>query len=141
MSRVETARITDTGETGAAVWTGRVLTFLVVLVLLADGITQIIQPPFIVEAMRHTGFDPASGAVLAPITLTCALLLAIPRTAVLGAILLTGFLGGAIAVHVRIGEIGTPPQIVCLLLGVAAWGSLYLRDSRVRALLPFRTNE
>jgi hypothetical protein len=118
-----------------------VLTFLVVLVMLADGAAQILQPAFIVEAMQHTGFDPASGMLLAPITLTCTILLAIPRTAVLGAILLTAFLGGAIAVHVRIGEIGSPPQIVCLVLGIAAWAGLYLRDGRVRALLPFRANE
>lgn len=141
MSKFEAATLSAGETSGAALWTGRVLTFLVVLLLLADGIMQIIQPSFIVEAMQHTGFDPAMGTLLAPVTLTCAILLAIPRTAALGAILLTGFLGGAIAVHVRIGEIGSPPQLFCLALGVVAWGGLYLRDSRLRALLPFRTNE
>lgn len=141
MTKFDTTPLPDRAEAGAAIWIGRVLTALVVLLLLADGVLQIARPSFIVEAMRHTGFDPASGTILAPITLGSAILLAIPRTAVLGAILLTGFLGGAIAVHVRIGEVGSPPQIVCLLLGIAAWGGLYLRDSRLRALLPLRTKE
>jgi hypothetical protein len=66
--------------------------------------------------------------------LVCTVLYAIPRTAVLGAILLTGYLGGAIATHVRIGDDFTPPVIMALLL----WGGLYLRDARLRALLPLR---
>ena len=68
--------------------------------------------------------------------LACAILYAIPRTAVLGAILTTGFLGGAICTHFRLGEIGSPPQLISLLLGVMTWGGLYLRDSRIRTLLP-----
>jgi hypothetical protein len=70
--------------------------------------------------------------------LLCAVTYAIPRTAMLGAILITGFFGGAICVHVRIGEIGSLPQIICLLLAAMAWGGLYLRDTRVRALIPLR---
>ena len=64
------------------------------------------------------------------------MLLAIPQTSVLGAILVTGFLGGAIASHVRIGEYGSAEQIFCLLLGLATWGGLHLRDPRLRELLP-----
>ena len=60
----------------------------------------------------------------------------IPRTSVLGAILVTGFLGGAICAHVRIGELGSPPEIVSLLLGALTWGGLYTRDPRIRNLLP-----
>jgi hypothetical protein len=70
--------------------------------------------------------------------LVCALLYAIPQTAMLGAIVVTGFLGGAICTHVRLGELASPPQVICLLLGLMAWGGLYLRDPRVRALLPLR---
>ena len=69
-------------------------------------------------------------------TLTCTILYAIPRTAMLGAILLTGFLGGAICTHFRLGEIGSPPQLICLALGILVWAGLYLRDTRVRDLLP-----
>jgi hypothetical protein len=126
-------------KAGAGVWAGRVLTFLVVALMVADGVAQILTPPFIAQSMQHTGYDPAFGPRLAVVTLSCAVLLAIPQTAVLGAILLTGFLGGAIATHVRIGEIGSPPQLICLALGIATWGGLYLRDARLRALLPFRS--
>jgi hypothetical protein len=64
------------------------------------------------------------------------ILYAIPATAVLGAILVTGFLGGAICAHVRIGELGSPPEIISLLLGPMTWGGLYARDPRIRAILP-----
>ena len=74
--------------------------------------------------------------VVGPIILACAILYAFPATAVLGAILVTGFLGGAICAHVRIGELGSPPEIISLLLGVMTWGGLYLRDPRIRAILP-----
>ena len=76
--------------------------------------------------------------VVGPILLACAILYAIPATAVLGAILVTGFLGGAIAIcaHVRMGELGSPPEIISLLLGAMTWGGLYARDSRIRAILP-----
>lgn len=75
-------------------------------------------------------------ATVGPIILACAILYAIPATAVLGAILVTGFLGGAICAHVRIGELGSPPEIISLLLGVMTWGGLYARDPRIRAILP-----
>ena len=78
------------------------------------------------------GRDPCRG----PIILACAILYAIPATAVLGAILVTGFLGGAICAHVRIGELGSPPEIISLLLGAMTWGGLYARDPRIRAILP-----
>jgi hypothetical protein len=74
--------------------------------------------------------------VVGPIILACAFLYAIPATAVLGAILVTGFLGGAICAHVRIGELGSPPEIISLLLGAMTWGGLYARDPRIRAILP-----
>ena len=74
--------------------------------------------------------------VVGPIILACAILYAIPATAVLGAILVTGFLGGAICAHVRIGELGSPPEIISLLLGAMTWGGLYARDPRIRAILP-----
>jgi hypothetical protein len=78
------------------------------------------------------GPDPCRG----PIILACAILYAIPATAVLGAILATGFLGGAICAHVRIGELGSPPEIISLLLGAMTWGALYTRNPRIRAVLP-----
>lgn len=87
--------------------------------------------------MEETGFPTNLAFQLGAILLTCVVLYAIPQTAALGAILLTGFLGGAICTHFRMGEFGSPPQVICLTLGVMTWGGLYLRDARVRALLPF----
>lgn len=115
---------------------GRVLTYLVVVVLVLDGLAQILQPGFMVAAMQGSQVPLALAPVLGGITLSCALVLAIPRLAVLGAILVTGFLGGAIAVHFRLGEIGSPPQLICLVIGTVMWAGLYLGDPRIRALLP-----
>jgi hypothetical protein len=118
---------------------GRVLVYLVVLVLLADGIAQLLQPPFMVGAMQGSQVPLALSIALGTITLACTVVLAIPRLAVLGAIVVTGFLGGAIAVHFRLGEIFSPPQLVCLLIGIVMWTGLYLSDARLRALIPVVT--
>jgi hypothetical protein len=126
--------MTDKG-TPASVWVGRLLSALVILVLVADTIIDVWVPGMIGAEMEKTGFPPALAPALGIVTFVCAVLYAIPRTAVIGAILVTGFLGGAICTHFRIGEIGSPPQLICLLLGVMTWGGLYLRDARIRALL------
>ena len=84
-----------------------------------------------------TGFADSAATPLGTIILVCAILYAIPQTAVLGAILVTGFLGGAICTHFRLGALASKPQIVSVLLGLMAWGGLYLRNGDVRGLLPF----
>jgi len=114
---------------------GTVLNLAVAAVLLLDAAMQFVQPAPLIEAMKQTGFQPNVGPLLAAIMTICALTLAIPRTSLLGAILTTGFLGGAIAAHVRIGEITAGPQLFCVLMGAAVWGGLYLRDERLRKLL------
>lgn len=119
---------------------GTVLTYAVAAFFLLDATMQFAPPPPLVEAMRQTGFDPSTGPRLAVLMLICAIMLAIPATSVLGAILTTAFLGGAIAVHVRIGEYGSGPQIFSVLLGTAAWAGVYLRNERLREVLPFRPN-
>ncbi len=111
---------------------------MVVLALLADAAVDLFAPGIMLKEMEATGFPPSLGLALGLIILVCTVLYAIPRTAVLGAILVTGFLGGAICTHFRLGEMFSPPQLICLLLGLLAWGGLYLRDPRLRALLPFR---
>lgn len=115
---------------------GRALIYLVVLVLLLDGSAQAMVPPFMAGVLNESQFPLAMAPALATVTIACAFILAIPRLAVLGAILVTGFLGGAIATHFRLGEIGTPPQLACLVIGALMWAGLYLADARVRALLP-----
>jgi hypothetical protein len=119
-----------------ALWAGRILSALVVVALVADGTIQLFAPARIASMLQEAGFAMDLTRVVGPIILACAILYAIPATAVLGAILVTGFLGGAICAHVRIGELGSPPELVSLLLGAMAWGGLYLRDPRIRALLP-----
>jgi hypothetical protein len=115
---------------------GRIMSALVVIALLADGIIQTFAPAQIAGMLQETGFAMDLTRVVGPIILTCALLYAHPATTVLGAILVTGFLGGAICAHVRIGELGSPPEIISLVLGAMTWGGLYLRNSRIRAILP-----
>jgi DoxX-like family len=120
----------------AALWTGRILGAIVVLALLADAGVSLFASHLLAKNMEETGFPVALSAVVGGILAVSTVLYAIPRTSVLGAILLTGFLGGAICTHLRMGEMGSPPQIASALLGIAAWASLYLRSNAVRALLP-----
>jgi hypothetical protein len=120
-------------------WTGRALSALVVFALTTDGLVMILLPRLLQKEMEATGFPISQLAALGSLTLICAGLYAFPRTAPLGAVLVTGFLGGAICLHFRLGHIASPPQLVCFLLGIMAWGGLYLRDSRIRALLPVRS--
>ena len=120
----------------AANWIGDVISALVVLALLADGGIQLFAPHLLKEPMDATGFPMSLAVPLGIIMLVCGVLYGIPRTVYLGAILTTAFLGGAICAHFRLGEFGSPPQLICLLLGVMTWGGLYLRDPRLRELLP-----
>lgn len=113
------------------------LRYLVVVALVMDGVAQLLRAPPIVNGMRESGFDISVLPVLSGIVLTCALLLAIPRTAALGAIVVTGFLGGAIAIHFREGQVGSPPQLISLGLGIAMWASFYLRNDHIYQVLPF----
>jgi len=119
-----------------ALWAGRIMSAFVVVALVADGAIQLFAPAQIASMLQETGFAMDLTRVVGPIILACAILYAVPATAVLGAILVTGFLGGAICAHVRIGELGSPPEIISLLLGALTWGGLYARDLRIRTLLP-----
>jgi hypothetical protein len=119
-----------------ALWAGRIMSAFVVAALAADGTIQLFAPAQIASQLQETGFAMEATRVVGPILLACAILYAFPATAVLGAILVTGFLGGAICAHVRVGELGSPPEVFSLLLGAMTWGGLYLRDPRIRAILP-----
>jgi hypothetical protein len=103
-----------------------------------DGAMKLAKPAPVVEATVRLGYEPHVIVGLGIVLLACTVLALIPRTAVLGAILLTGYLGGASATHVRIG--GPAFSVVFpVLLGAMVWGGLYLRDERLRALLPLRS--
>jgi hypothetical protein len=129
-------RMPETMTLHGARWAGRMMTALVVTALVIDGTIQLFAPAQISSTLQETGFAMDLTRVVGPIVFACAVLYAIPATSVLGAILVTGFLGGAICAHVRIGELGSPPELVSLLLGAMTWGGLYARDARVRAVLP-----
>ena len=116
---------------------GRVLSALVALALLAEGIKTLFRRSSTDAELAATGFSKSAAIPLGIVTLVCAVLYVVPQTAVLGAILVTGFLGGAICTHFRLGRMVSPPQIVSLVLGVMAWGGLYLRIGDLRNLLPF----
>lgn len=124
-----------------AVWIGRALSTAAVLFLAGDAAICLFAPHILAANMAATGFPSDLAFPLGLLLLACTIVYAVPRTSALGAILLTGFLGGAICTHVRVGEIGSPPQLICLLLGAMAWGGLYLRDTRVSALIPLRVLE
>jgi hypothetical protein len=129
-------QVPETMSLNRALWPGWIMSASVVIALVADGTIQLFAPAQIASMLQETGFAMDLTRVVGPVILACAILYAIPATAVLGAILVTGFLGGAICAHVRIGELGSPPEIISLLLGALAWGGLYLRDPRLRAILP-----
>jgi hypothetical protein len=119
-----------------ALWAGRIMSAFVVIALVADGSIQLFAPARIASMMQETGFAMQVTRVVGPVILASAILYAIPATAVFGAILVTGFLGGAICAHVRIGELGSQPELISLLLGAMTWGGLYARNPRIRAILP-----
>jgi hypothetical protein len=134
MSIAMTDQIQPVSKT--ALWAGRVISALPVLMLLMSAAMKFAMPAAAVEGFAHLGWPKELAIALGVVELTCTVLYAIPQTAVLGAILLTGYLGGAIATHVRIEEGFVPP----LILGVLIWLGLYLRDRRLRALVPLRTS-
>ncbi len=115
-------------------WAGYIMSTLPVLMLLFSGVMKLMKPAPVVEGFAHLGYPESLALGLGIVELACAVVYVIPRTAVFGAILMTGYLGGATATHVRIGE----PFFMPIVLGVLVWGGLYLRDDRLRALLPLR---
>jgi hypothetical protein len=115
---------------------GRIMSAIVVVALVADGPIQLLAPAQVASMLQATGFAMDLTRVVGPIIFACAILYAIPATSVPGAILVTGFLGGAICAHVRIGELGSPPEIISVALGAMTCGGLYARDPRIRAILP-----
>ena len=117
-------------------WVGRILTALPILLMLFSASMKFAgNAQMVDEFVNRFGYPASAAPVLGAVELACVILYAIPRTAVLGAILLTGFLGGAIATHVRIGD---PSFLIPLALGVVVWGGIYFREERLRAVLPLR---
>jgi hypothetical protein len=121
-----------------AVWTGRAMSALVIVFLLFDGAIKMIPLDIVITTSEQLGIPGELARVLGTLTLLSTILYMIPQTSVLGAILLTGYLGGAIATHLRVGSPLFSHTLFGVYLGLLVWGGLYLRDDRVRALIPFR---
>jgi hypothetical protein len=114
-----------------AVWVARIVTALPVLVLLLSASMKLAHPPKVIDAfVNKFGYPEHSLVGIGLLELSCALLYAVPRTSVLGALLLTAYLGGAVATHVRVGDVFLMPVVV----GVLVWIGMYLRDPRIRML-------
>ena len=147
---IETSRTADeyrmqampagTAVPTAALWTGRVLSGLVILFLLLDGAMKMIPLAIVTETMGQLGYVSSENLArtLGILTLGCTILYAIPATSILGAILLTGYLGGAMATHLRVDDPLFSHTLFGFYLGLMAWGGLYLRDAGLRALIPLR---
>jgi hypothetical protein len=123
-----------------ALWLGRVLSGLVILFLLFDGAIKLVPWPVVTETMDRIGYGSSETLArsLGIITIVCTVLYAIPPTSILGAILLTGYLGGALASHLRIGSPLFSHILFGFYLGLMLWGGLWLRDKSLRASIPFR---
>ncbi len=138
MSATAVQASTGTRLTRWIIWTGRAVTSIPVFILLSSARWKLTHSPFYVVEWTRIGYAPSALNGIGLVQLTCVALYLIPQTAVLGTVLLTGYLGGAIASYVRIGD--PYPALVPLTTCLLAWAGIYLRDERLRALLPFRRN-
>jgi hypothetical protein len=123
-----------------ALWMGRVLSGIVILFMLFDGAIKLVPWPVVTESMDRIGYGSSEtlARTLGAITIACTVLYAIPPTSILGAILLTGYLGGAIASHLRIDSPLFSHVLFGFYLGLMVWGGLWLRDRSLRTLIPFQ---
>jgi hypothetical protein len=124
----------------ARLWTGRVLTTLTVLFLVMDIAFKFIRPipAQVMQSISQLGLQPASLDVIGVLLLVCTILYLVPRTSVLGAVLLTGYLGGAISLHMRVGNPLFSNVLFPVYIGILLWAGLCLREPRLLALLPLR---
>jgi hypothetical protein len=118
---------------------GGILSGLPMLFLLVDGAMKVAKAAVVVEGTAELGYPESVIVGIGVTLLACTILYAIPQTSILGAILLTGYLGGAVATHVRVGNPVFSHVLFPVYLGVMIWGGLCLREERLRALLPLRS--
>jgi hypothetical protein len=133
------ARPSDDVKTATKVklWTGRALSMLAILFLLFDAVGKFMMPTPVVQAFARLGLPMTLGVSIGVLLLVSTIVYAIPRTATLGAVLLTGYLGGAVAVQMRAGT-STFETVFPVLFGVVVWAGVFLRDCKLRAVFPMR---
>jgi hypothetical protein len=131
-------RIRGTRLAEPTFWAGWLISALVIVFLLFDGAIKLVPMSVVTSTMEQLGYSSSVSLArgLGVLTICCAVLYAIPQTSLLGAILLTGLLGGAIATHLRVGSPIFSHLFFGIYLGLLAWGGLYLRDRRLRRILP-----
>jgi DoxX-like family len=117
-------------------WTGRVISAIPILLMIFSAVMKLIKAAPLVQGMSRYGYPESQVVTIGVLELLSCIVYVIPNTAVLGAILMTGYLGGATATNFRMND---PSYIMTFLLGVFVWGGLFFRDARVRALLPLRS--
>ena len=122
------------GNSRKMLWASRIMSALPVLLFAFSAVMKLQRPPALIDGFKHFGLPETLAIPIGVLELACTIVYVIPQTAVLGAILLTGYLGGAILTTLRVGD----SWIMAVVVGVLVWGGLFLRDSRVRALIPFR---
>lgn len=121
----------------ARLWTGRILTAICGLFLLFDAVGKLVMPPQVAQAFGRLGVPINLSGGIGILLLACTVLYLVPRTAVLGAVLLSAYLGGAVAIQMRAGS-GTFETIFPVLFAILAWAGIYLRECRLAALFPLR---
>jgi DoxX-like family len=127
---------TETIQTSKGkLWAGRILSAIPVLILILAGSMKLTRSAGVLQGIAEAGFSTRLAVPIGLLELACTLIYLIPRTSILGAILMTGFLGGATVTEVRVGN---PSYFVTVLLGMMVWGGLYFRESRLRELIPLR---
>lgn len=122
-------------------WAGRAMSGLVVVFLLVDGAIKLVPLPVVGETLAALGFPPERARLIGVLTIVPTVLYAWPRTALLGAVLLTGLLGGAMAAHLRVGSPVFSHLLFGFYVGCLAWGGLYLRDRKLRSMLPLKRHK
>lgn len=130
--------MTTTDTPKAMLWTGRLLSGLFVAFMLMDLTMKLLDLPVVAETSRQLGLPTDQARLLGTILLVCVALYLYPRTSVLGAILVTAYMGGAVATHLRVESPLFSHILFGVYLAVMAWGGLWLRDARLRSLFPWR---
>ncbi len=134
-------QIDSPGPSHAAIWTGRILSAVTVLFLLFDGVIHLLVIAPVADALGRLGYPVNFGMALGIVEIVCVILYVTPLTSIFGAILLTGYLGGAVAVQLRIGAPLMSTALFPVYVGLLIWAGLCLRDKRLRALIPLRKTE
>jgi hypothetical protein len=122
---------------GKIVWVGRGISVLVSLVFLMSAFMKLKSGAEVMQGTAHLGVPESLIMPLAILEVSCVVIYLIPATSILGAILLTGYIGGAICTHLRVGD----PFFIQIALGIVVWLGLYLRENRLKALIPLRTRQ